>query len=115
MLVRKAFKFQLKTTPELEQKLFEQASLCRFVWNKALEFNLRRLRDKKPLILYAESCFWLKLWKSSDELAFLKCGDSQALQQRLKDLDRAFKDGFNKNQSYGDFWCTGKRKDGVSC
>jgi len=98
MLVRKAFKYQLKTTPELERQLFEQASLCRFVWNKALELNLRRLRDKKPLIWYAESCFWLKLWKSSDELAFLKCGDSQALQQRLKDLDRAFKDGFNKNQ-----------------
>ena len=98
MLIRKAFKYQLKTTPGIEQKLFEQTAVCRFVWNKALELNLCRLRDKQPLIWYSELCFWLKLWKSSDELNFLKSGDSQALQQRLKDLDRAFKDGFDKNQ-----------------
>ena len=98
MLIRKAFLYQLKTTPDLEQKLFEQASVCRFVWNKALELNLRRLKDKQSLLWYSELCFWLKIWKSSDELNFLKTGDSQALQQRLKDLDRAFKDGFDRNQ-----------------
>ncbi|WP_415912246.1 RNA-guided endonuclease InsQ/TnpB family protein [Neptuniibacter sp. QD37_11] len=98
MLIRKAFQYQLKTMPEIEQMLFEQAAFCRFVWNKALELNLRRLKDGLPLLWFAELCFWLKLWKSSEELGFLKAGDSQALQQRLKDLDRAFKDGFDKQQ-----------------
>ncbi len=60
--------------------------------------NLDRLEDRKPIIWYQESAFWLTLWKRSDEMSFLKGCHSQPLQQTLKALDKAFKDGFDKKQ-----------------
>ncbi|MDO9168919.1 MAG: helix-turn-helix domain-containing protein, partial [Methylobacter sp.] len=38
--IRKAFKFQLKVTPEISQQLANFAGGSRFVWNKALALNL---------------------------------------------------------------------------
>ena len=45
----------------------------------------------------------LKAWKKEDETKFLKCVHSQALQQTLKYLDRAFKDGFKKDKGFPRF------------
>ncbi|CAF2232950.1 unnamed protein product [Rotaria magnacalcarata] len=42
--------------------------------------------------------FWLTLWKSSEEDSFLSNCPSQVLQQKLKDLEKAFKDCFDKKQ-----------------
>lgn len=98
MLIRKAFKYKLRTTPDVEAKLAPMAGSCRFVWNKALAMNLDRLRQGMPLMWYSELCFWLKLWRHSDDMAFLGESHSQVLQQSLKNLDRAFKDAFDKTQ-----------------
>ncbi len=70
----------------------------RFVWNKCLAMNLARLESKQRILWYEEMAFWLTLWRSSENYDFLKAVHSQVLQQKLKDLDRAFKDGFDKNQ-----------------
>ncbi|MEI6541984.1 MAG: transposase [Methylococcales bacterium] len=96
--LRKAFKFRLKVTPEINQKLGRFAGECRFVWNKSLSLNLTRLEQKRPIIWYEELNFWATLWKKSDEYGFLANLPSQVLQQKLKDLDKAFKDGFDKKQ-----------------
>ena len=98
MLIRKAYKFRLKSHPALEQKLFRQAGCCRWVWNQVWHMNQRRLADRQPLIRYQEAAFWLKLWKRSDDYGFLREVHSQPLQQVLKDLDRTYRDGFDKNQ-----------------
>ena len=98
MIVRKAYKFRLKPTPEIEQKLTLFAGHSRFVWNKCLRHNLERLRNKQSIMRYFEMDFWSKLWKASDEYGFLKECPAQVLQQKLKDLDRAFMDAFDKNQ-----------------
>jgi IS605 OrfB family transposase len=96
--IRKAFKFRLKLTPETDGKLNNYVGGCRFVWNKALALNLERLSTKQPILWYQELNFWATLWKKSDEYGFLGDIPSQALQQKLKDLDRAFRDCFDKNQ-----------------
>jgi IS605 OrfB family transposase len=70
----------------------------RFVWNKCLAMSLSRLESKQRILWYEEMAFWLTLWRSSEDYGFLKSVHSQILQQKLKDLDRAFKDGFDKNQ-----------------
>jgi putative transposase len=97
--IRKAFKFRLKVSTETSQKLANYAGGCRFVWNKALALNLDRLNKKQPILWYEELNFWATLWKKSDEYGFLKDLPSQVLQQKLKDLDKAFRDAFDKNQS----------------
>jgi len=98
MMIRKAYRFKLKTSAESERKLAQIAGCCRFVWNKALRVSLDRLRNKHPILWYQEMAFWLVLWKQSEEMAFLKNAPSQALQQTLKSLDRAFRDGFDRKQ-----------------
>ena len=63
-----------------------------------LAMNLYRLEHKQALLWYPEMAFWLTLWKSSDEYAFLRDCHSQVLQQSMKHLERAFKDAFDKEQ-----------------
>lgn len=96
--IRKGFKFRLNPTPEQAQKFIEFSGVNRFVWNKALATNLARLENKQPILWYGEMDFWTKLWKASDEYSFLKTVHSQTIQQTLKNLEKAFKDGFDKNQ-----------------
>ena len=102
MKIRKAYKFRLKPTIEQAQQLKRIAGHCRFLWNKVLSINLARLKNHQPLMWYHEADFWSKLWKSSNEYAFLKEVPAHCLQQKLKDLDKAFRDAFDKKQ-------TGKR------
>jgi putative transposase len=68
----------------------------RFVWNKALGLQKDRLARGERLLSYGDLACLLKLWKQSDEYGFLKDAHSQALQQTLKDLDRALWDCLKK-------------------
>ena len=97
-MIRQAFKFRLRPTPAQTQRMIDFAGASRFLWNKTLALNLARLEKKQRLMWYDESAHWLTLWKDSEEYGFLKQVHSQILQQKLKDLDRAFKDAFDKNQ-----------------
>ena len=96
--IKKAYKFRLRTNSESEAKLVRILGCARFVWNKFLAMNLERLERRQNLVWYQEQAFWLKLWKSSEEYGFLKECPSQVLQQKLMDLERAFKDCFDRNQ-----------------
>ena len=96
--IRKAYKFRLKTNTETEQKLLRFCGSARFLWNKSLAMNLERLEKKQGILWYNELAFWLRLWKRSEEYGFLKECPSQVLQQKLMDLDRAFRDSFDRGQ-----------------
>ena len=96
--IRKAYKYRLKTNRDIENKLARICGSARFLWNKSLAMNLERLEKRQPILWYNELAFWLTVWKRSEEYGFLKECPSQVLQQKLKDLDRAFMDCFDKNQ-----------------
>lgn len=98
MQIRKAYQFRLKPSADQEKKLFEYVGACRFLWNKVLALNLARLNHKQPLIWYHEADFWSKQWKSSEEYGFLGVVPAHCLQQKLKDLNKAFKDAFDRKQ-----------------
>ncbi|WP_211217171.1 RNA-guided endonuclease InsQ/TnpB family protein [Psychromonas hadalis] len=68
------------------------------MWNKALAINLFKLENKQKLCYYQEFDFFSKLWKKSEEYGFLALSPVQTIQQTLKQLERAFKDAFDKNQ-----------------
>ena len=98
MIIRKAYKFRLKPNKEQAALLTDYASHTRFLWNKALGLNLARLKNKQPIMYYQELDFWSKLWKKSEEYSFLRECPAHILQQKLRDLERAFKDAFDKKQ-----------------
>ena len=89
MKVLSAYKFRLVPTPEQERLLSRHAGCVRFVWNKALDLQTRRLDAGIPLLSYGEMCRLLTLWRSSEDYGFLALGPSQPQQQTLKNLDRA--------------------------
>ncbi len=98
MMIRKAYKYRLTTNTETEQLMSQYAGNCRFLWNKALALNLHHLENKQPLLWYQELDWFSKLWKKSKEYGFLKLSPAQTLQQTLNQLERAFKDAFDKKQ-----------------
>ena len=98
MRIRKAYRFRVKTTESIEQTLSLYAGHCRFVWNKCLDLNLSRLRAGHRILRYGELDFWSKQWKASEEYGFLKEIPAHLIQQKLRDLDRAFSDAFDKTQ-----------------
>ena len=94
MLIRKAFKFRLRfSKPSEALPLHRFAGSCRFLWNKALAFQKERLDTGKFCLPYEEMAKKLLTWKK--EYPFLKEVPSQALQQRLMDLDQALKEAFD--------------------
>lgn len=96
MIIRKAFKFQLKTQPLQEAKMKRFAGCCRKVWNKALELQKKRLDNKQSCLNYGKLASELISWKKDPNLHYLKEAPSQPLQQTLMNLDRALKDAFDK-------------------
>jgi len=96
--IRKAYKVRLKTNNKIENNLVRYCGSARFLWNKCLAMNLDRLEKRQAILWYNELAFWLTVWKQSEEYGFLKECPSQVLQQKLKDLERAFKDCFDKIQ-----------------
>jgi putative transposase len=98
MRIKKAYRVKLKINALQSQQMHTYAGHTRFLWNKCLKINLYRLQCKKPIMRYNEMDFWSKLYKQSDEYGFLSECPAHILQQKLKDLDRAFMDAFDKKQ-----------------
>ena len=90
MIIRKGYKYRLKTDAETRQQFAQHAGACRFVWNKILATNEHRYISNTPRIGFADACKLVKLWRESNEYGFLADVHSQALQQALRDLDRAY-------------------------
>ena len=96
MIIRKAYKYRLKTNRQIESSIFKFAGCCRFVWNKALALQKERLASDQKCLSYNDMAADLVKWKMSDEKSFLKEANAQALQQTLKNLDKALKEAFDK-------------------
>ncbi|MFQ3189323.1 MAG: putative transposase [Paraglaciecola sp.] len=96
IIIRKAYKFRLNTSIEIENLISQYAGNCRFIWNKSLKINICKLEVKQNIAYYQELDFFSKLLKKSDEYGFLKLSPAQTLQQTLKQLERAFKDAFDQ-------------------
>lgn len=98
MRILKAFKFRLKLTPTQEWQCCNYAGQVRFVWNKGLKLQQERLDRNEGLLSYTKLCAALTTWRNSEETGFLAQGPNHTQQQKLKDLNKAFLDAFDKTQ-----------------
>lgn len=98
MKIRKAHKFKLKIDKTLNKKLWQYAGHSRFVWNYFWRINQERLKNGHKIMRYGEMDYWSKLMKKSEEYNFLAEAPAHIIQQKLKDLDRAYMDAFDKKQ-----------------
>ncbi len=96
MILRKAFKYRLKTRTSDDLLMKQFAGCCRFVWNRALALQKERLDAGERILGYNKMALLLPSWKTDHP--FLNEAPSQALQQVLMNLDRAIKDAFDPKQ-----------------
>jgi putative transposase len=103
-----AFKFELRRNGEQLRNLRQFAGSCRFVYNKALALNVERYEKKEKRLGYAGLCALLPNWKMEHE--FLSAVPAQALQQALKNLERAYTNFFRKRADFPKFKKKGQRE-----
>ena len=108
MLRLQAFKFALQPNGEQLRNLRQFAGSCRFVYNKGLGLNLERHEKKEKRLGYAGLCALLPNWKMEHE--FLSEVPAQALQQALKNLERAYTNFFQKRADFPKFKKKGQRE-----
>ena len=106
---RKVFRFRMRPTPGQEGDLRRLAGARRWVWNWALDRRKAYYAETGKTIPAAQLSAELTALKHQPETAWLKEADSQALQQTLKDLDRAFRNFFEKRARFPRF--KSKRRD----
>ena len=94
MTRRHAYRFALRPTGAQQRQLRRFAGSCRFVFNKGLELQQRRYAQGEKKLGYAGLCRVLTEWKTQPDRRWLAETPSQALQQALKDLDRAYANFF---------------------
>jgi putative transposase len=98
-----AYKFELRPNGEQERQMSRFAGSCRFVYNKALAMQKARYEAGEKRLGYAGLCKELTQWKQESETLWLRETHSQALQQRLKDLERAYKNFFEGRSAFPTF------------
>jgi putative transposase len=96
-----AYQFELRPNGEQLRNLRQFAGSCRFVYNKALAINIGRYERKEKRLGYAGLCALLPNWKT--EHRFLSDVPAQALQQALKNLERAYTNFFQKRADFPKF------------
>lgn len=98
-----AFKFQLRPGGQQEREMRRFAGACRFVFNRALALQNENHEAGNKYIPYGKMASWLVEWKNATEMQWLKDSPSQPLQQSLKDLERAYKNFFQKRAAFPRF------------
>jgi len=79
------------------------AGSCRFVYNKALALQKERYERGEKKLGYAGLCKLLTEWRNSAETAWLAEAPIHPLQQKLKDLERAYSNFFAKRADFPKF------------
>ena len=97
----KAFKYRLYPNQEQQEKLAVQFGHSRFVHNNALNARKEHYKQTGKGLSYSATTNALPGMKK--ELEWLKEADSQVLQQKLKDLDRAYTNFFQGRAAYRKF------------
>ena len=114
MQIQKAFKFRLYPDSEQQADLTKQFGHTRFVYNRYLDIRTNAYFAFGESLNYVDCANAMAELKTTEAYAWLKEADSQALQQSLKNLDKAFENYFRMCRE-GTLPPAGKkpRKDGM--
>jgi putative transposase len=108
MIIRKAFKYRVYPNAQQEKGLAIQFGHARYVYNHFLavrqdHYKAHKDDEGKKGLTYAETNKLLTALKHTQECAWLQEADSQALQESLRNLDKAYQAFFAKRSRYPKF------------
>ena len=102
--MQKGIKFRIYPNKQHKNLINQTFGCCRFVYNKGLAMRNEAFQNGEKAG-YSQTSLMLTELKKQDEFSFLKEVDSVALQQSLRDLDRAFRNYFQKRAREPRFKC----------
>ena len=98
-----AYKYELMPDGEQERAMRRFAGSCRFAYNKALAMQKENHEAGNKFIGFAGLCKALTGWRNGIETPWLKDAPCHPLQQALKDLEKAYKNFFEKRADFPTF------------
>lgn len=98
-----AFKYELQPNREQQRNMRRFAGSCRFVFNKALALQKENYEAGNKFIGYVAMAKQLTAWRNGSETAWLKDAPVHPLQHALKDMERAYKNFFEKRADFPRF------------
>ena len=101
--MNKSIKFRAYPNKDQQDLINRTFGCCRLIYNKGLAMRNDAFASGQKGVRYAQTSSMLTELKKQDDFAFLKEVDSIALQQSLRDLDRGFKNFFEKRTGYPRF------------
>lgn len=99
----KGIKIRIYPNKHQKELIAETFGCCRLVYNKGLALRKATYEATKESIGYKETNAMLTSLKKEDDFAFLKEVDSMALQQSLRDLDKAYQNFFRTKRGFPKF------------
>ena len=99
----KAFRYRIYPDEFQKQQMEQTFGNVRFVYNYFLDLRTQEWKQKKNSVSYSKTSSLLTELKRNEEYAWLNLSDSMALQESLRDLDRAFQNFFKKNNDHPRF------------
>ncbi|MBQ1740203.1 MAG: helix-turn-helix domain-containing protein, partial [Erysipelotrichaceae bacterium] len=99
----KGFKYRIYPTESQKQMMEQTFGNVRFVYNHFLNLRSQEWKTNHKSIAYSKTSSLLTDLKKEKDYSWLNLSDSMALQESLRDLDRAFQNFFRKNSNYPKF------------
>ena len=103
MDITRGYKYRIYPNTAQEHKLLRFFGCCRFVYNHFLEVRRRSYEEDGVTMSYTATSALLTRLKADPEHRWLAECDSMALQEALRDLDRAYRNFFGKRAGYPRF------------
>ncbi len=99
----KGVKIRIYPNKHQKELIAKTFGCCRLVYNKGLALRKAAYESTKESIGYKETNAMLTSLKKEEDFAFLKEVDSMALQQSLRDLDKAYQNFFRTKRGFPRF------------
>ena len=100
--MNKGVKFRIYPNKEQENLILQTLGCCRLIYNKGLDMRDKAYKNGEKAN-YTQTSAMLTRLKGDSDFSFLKVVDSIALQQSLRDLDRAYQNFFKKRAKFPRF------------
>ena len=101
--ITKGFRYRIYPTESQKQMMEQTFGNVRFVYNHFLNMKSEEWKTNRQRITYNKTSSLLTDLKKEEGYLWLNLSDSMALQESLRDLDRAFQNFFKKNNDYPKF------------
>ena len=99
----KGIKFRIYPNQKQQNKICRILGCCRFVYNHFLALRRDEWAESQKSVTYNQTSALLTEMKRQKEYVWLNEADSMALQESLKNLERAYRNFFKKRAKYPRF------------